>query len=87
MEEYLTLLEQENVRLLHRNEKLLNRNRLRIIQDNVKGLMERGSVLAPLVDVRPELAKNVDQVIRSSVLKSKDFVNLTHCNPSFCAWF
>ena len=81
------LLEEENVRLLHRNENVLQRNQLRIVQENVKNLLDRGCELAPVVDVKLDLAKNVDQAIRKSVLKSKDVVNLTRCNPSFCAWF
>lgn len=50
--------------------------------------MKQGCLFAPNIDSKlKEYTNDVDKAIRDAVRISTDPEELTHANPSFCAWF
>lgn len=79
---YLSILENEDLRLLHQGDQLKD-----VVKRNVDSIRARGLQMAPNVDIHSIEKSEIDRLMFYTVKNSIDPVNLVATNPSFCAWF
>lgn len=84
----VSLLEKENSLLLYQNEVYDKKRVLAASCVNANTIVNQGCLFAPNIDSKViENTNDVDKAIRDAVRISTDPEELTHANPSFCAWF